>query len=60
MDSFELCGDNLNLKLMNERLTNYQKAKIKYVEEEEYLKTEMQKLLLHKNEILNQLLYICR
>jgi hypothetical protein len=45
---------------MNERLTNYQKAKIKYVEEEEYLKTEMQKLLLHKNEILNQLLYICR
>ena len=55
MGAFELCGCIVNSKRMNETLTKYQKAKLKYAEEEEFLKSELQKLLLHKNEILNNI-----
>lgn len=40
---------------MNESLSSYKKAKLRYAEEEEFLKSEMQKFLLHKNEILNNI-----
>ena len=40
---------------MSESLSKYQKAKLQYAKEEEFLKSEMQKLLLHKNEILNNI-----
>jgi hypothetical protein len=44
---------------MNETLTKYQIAKIRYAEEEDFLKSEIQKLLLNKNEILNNI-YVFR
>ena len=55
MGAFELCGGIVNFTCMNETLTKYQKAKIRYVEEEKYLEECIIEFKQNKSEILNNI-----